>query len=349
MLELRDGKLHTEIHLNSDHTVSLESNNDIDSPRYSNSESNSESIKINESIDNLKNIHDKDNESDANDEYKDLDNGMISCGTAISSNNISSYDMSKFTGKYLEESKNNDNGTAMNFMSPRDLDSSEIDNDDKSNSSCANGYNNHEISQSYNCNNRATHENVTEIVDISNEAYANIDNSSNNYDKKSKDFTVNDIIIPSDSPTMNNLNNSTNVPDNSNHNVPNDTNIPDNSNHNVPNDTGNNESNLLHNDTWIRECKLPNFSFITLPNVSAQNQDCKLRIRTNIVPKDNVSDDMNVLPIHHSLLKSMLQKAVRRRLTDTVIRLSFALASVSTIELLRYQYKYLRIFMYIYV
>jgi hypothetical protein len=352
MLELRDGKLYTEIHLNSDHTVSLESNNDIDTPCNSNRESNSESTKNNESIDDLKNIDD-DNDSDANDDYKDLDNDMISCGTAISSNNISSYDMSKFTGRYLEESnntvsgkdsgKNNDHGTAMNYMSPRDLDSSELDNDDnRSSSSCTSGYNNHEISQSYDCNNRATHENyVTKIVDISNKAYATIDNSSNDHDKKSKDFTANDINIPNNSPTMNNLNNSTNIPNNSNHNIPNDTNIPndinipDYSNHNIPNNTANTRSNVLHNDSWIRECKLPNFSFITLPNVSAQNQDCKLRIRTNIIPKDNVSDDLNVLPIHHSLLKSMLQKAVRRRLTDTVIRLSFALASISTIELLR--------------
>jgi hypothetical protein len=90
---------------------------------------------------------------------------------------------------------------------------------------------------------------------------------------------------------------------------------------------------------WARECRLRGFNF----NVQSDASDCKstddveLRIQTNILPKANAPEDhCDGFPIHHSLLKSMLQKAVRRRLTDSAVRLSLALAHVSTLELLRY-------------
>lgn len=91
-------------------------------------------------------------------------------------------------------------------------------------------------------------------------------------------------------------------------------------------------------DSWNRECRLPGFSFSAYPGLSGQRAvDVSLKIRTNIPPKVNVLEDRcDGFPIHHSLLKSMLQKAVRRRITDSVIRLSLALAHVSTLELLRY-------------
>ena len=89
---------------------------------------------------------------------------------------------------------------------------------------------------------------------------------------------------------------------------------------------------------WTRECRLPNFSFSTqFEHMDSKHEDVELRIRTNIMPKVNRPEDQcEGFPIHHSLLKSMLQKAVRRRLTESTIRLSLALAHVSTIELLRY-------------
>lgn len=90
---------------------------------------------------------------------------------------------------------------------------------------------------------------------------------------------------------------------------------------------------------WARECRLRGFNF----NVQSDASDYKstdyveLRIHTNILPKANKPEDhCDGFPIHHSLLKSMLQKAVRRRLTDSAVRLSLALAHVSTLELLRY-------------
>jgi hypothetical protein len=89
---------------------------------------------------------------------------------------------------------------------------------------------------------------------------------------------------------------------------------------------------------WTRECRLPSFSFCTqLEHMDSKPEDVELRIRTNIMPKVNRPEDQcEGFPIHHSLLKSMLQKAVRRRLTESTIRLSLALAHISTIELLRY-------------
>jgi hypothetical protein len=89
---------------------------------------------------------------------------------------------------------------------------------------------------------------------------------------------------------------------------------------------------------WSRECRLPSFSFCTqLEHMDSKPEDVELRIRTNIMPKVNRPEDQcEGFPIHHSLLKSMLQKAVRRRLTESTIRLSLALAHISTIELLRY-------------
>lgn len=89
---------------------------------------------------------------------------------------------------------------------------------------------------------------------------------------------------------------------------------------------------------WTRECRLPSFSFCTLlEHMDSKHEDVELRIRTNIMPKVNRPEDQcEGFPIHHSLLKSMLQKAVRRRLTESTIRLSLALAHISTIELLRY-------------
>lgn len=89
---------------------------------------------------------------------------------------------------------------------------------------------------------------------------------------------------------------------------------------------------------WTRECRLPSFSFCTqVEHMDSKHEDVELRIRTNIMPKVNRPEDQcEGFPIHHSLLKSMLQKAVRRRLTESTIRLSLALAHISTIELLRY-------------
>jgi hypothetical protein len=88
---------------------------------------------------------------------------------------------------------------------------------------------------------------------------------------------------------------------------------------------------------WTREYRLPSFSFCTqLEHMDSKHEDVELRIRTNIMPKVNRPEDQcEGFPIHHSLLKSMLQKAVRRRLTESTIRLSLALAHISTIELLR--------------
>ena len=92
-------------------------------------------------------------------------------------------------------------------------------------------------------------------------------------------------------------------------------------------------------DTWARECRLTGFCFSAHSKSSdLKAENAELKIRTNILPKINLPDDQcDSFPIHHSLLKSMLQKAVRRRMTETVIRLSFALAHVSTLELLRYK------------
>lgn len=91
--------------------------------------------------------------------------------------------------------------------------------------------------------------------------------------------------------------------------------------------------------SWASECRLHDFSFHAQSKFpDAKSGEVELKIRTNILPKENkVEDHYNGFPIHHSLLKSMLQKAVRRRLNDSSIRLSLALAHVSTIELLRYQ------------
>ena len=91
-------------------------------------------------------------------------------------------------------------------------------------------------------------------------------------------------------------------------------------------------------DGWDRECRLPNFSFSVHPGSSDRSApDVDLTICTNIPPKANAPEDRcDRFPIHHTILKSMLQKAVRRRITESVIRLSLALAHVSTLELLRY-------------
>ena len=91
--------------------------------------------------------------------------------------------------------------------------------------------------------------------------------------------------------------------------------------------------------SWGSECRLHDFSFLAQSRFpDTKSCEVELKIRTNISPKENKAEDhYNGFPIHHSLLKSMLQKAVRRRLTDSSIKLSLALAHVSTIELLRYQ------------
>ena len=90
-------------------------------------------------------------------------------------------------------------------------------------------------------------------------------------------------------------------------------------------------------DSWGRECRLPTFSFYAYRSPDIKAMDAELQVCTNIPPKDNVPEDRcDSFPVHHSILKSMLQKAVRRRQSAAVIRLSLALARVSTIELLRY-------------
>lgn len=93
------------------------------------------------------------------------------------------------------------------------------------------------------------------------------------------------------------------------------------------------------NTSWASECRLHDFSFLAQSRFpDAKSGEVELRIRTNISPKENKAEDhYNGFPIHHSLLKSMLQKAVRRRLNDSSIRLSLALAHISAIELLRCQ------------
>ena len=103
-------------------------------------------------------------------------------------------------------------------------------------------------------------------------------------------------------------------------------------------------------DGWDRECRLPNFNFSVHPGSSDRSSiDVNMTICTNISPKVNALEDRcDQFPIHHSILKSMLQKAVRRRITESVIRLSLALAHVSTLELLRY-FENLPSFIFIYL
>ena len=102
------------------------------------------------------------------------------------------------------------------------------------------------------------------------------------------------------------------------------------------------DDELLNNPDsvlWARECRLRGFNFNVQPDSSDHKttEDVELRIHTNIPPKANAPEDhCDGFPIHHSLLKSMLQKSVMRRLTDSAVRLSLALAHVSTLELLRY-------------
>ena len=109
----------------------------------------------------------------------------------------------------------------------------------------------------------------------------------------------------------------------------------DDGNVNVDHGLVNNPDSVL----WARECRLRGFNFNVQPDSSdhKSTDDVELRIHTNILPKANAPEDhCDGFPIHHSLLKSMLQKSVRRRLTDSAVRLSLALAHVSTLELLRY-------------
>lgn len=351
-LVLHDGKLHTEINLNSDLTAAVNNRNKIDNFSIDNKGSNGDSNLDNESNSNSKHIDNSGDKSDTNENYKNFPDRTI--GGVNKKNSvikISKYDTLQYSENCTEEKRritdcgsyemkysdgnNNsiyDQSTIAKNESPRKENGCEISDvyssDNKTRNTISNRLDSYGNLNSNNFHNETTYQSdVTSTAKICNNdtTMAIINDTPIDYDANNKEYINYDTVD-----SMSN-NNSINLMINSHDST---TNTVDNLNETIKTTAGG-TINIPENSSWTRECKLPNFSFISLPTVTHKSQDCILKIRTNMLPKKNISDDTNGIPIHHSLLKSMLQKAVRRKLTDTVVRLSFALASISTIELLR--------------